>query len=139
MVIGALLFIMVCMIMLFAWYGHKVDSELKQAKSSFNKSLKILVNDLEKAKNSQKEYHKRVIEIEDGIQKEYQVTIRNDITKVECIFGKPELVFLLAGAYKLIESPGSTIDDKEFLINLYKKVQSAIDKMEEPEEIPEDK
>lgn len=75
----------------------------------------------------------RVIELEDGIQRDFHVRVRNEITKMECKFDKNELVYIIAGIHKLLESPGTTIEDKEYFIKLYKKIQSTLDNMEETE------
>jgi len=77
------------------------------------------------------EMRKRVLELEDHIRDTFSVSVRNDVTKVECVFNKIEMAFLMAGVYQLINYEGSSVDDKEFYIKLYKKIQENIGKMEE--------
>ena len=93
---------------------------------------KAYAADYAKASRLSKEMHTRVIEMENGINETFSVSIRNDVTTVECVFNKIEMAFLMAGVYKLLNDANSTVDDKEFYIKLYKKIQKYIDKMEDP-------
>jgi len=72
----------------------------------------------------------RVKDLEDGINKQFGISVRNEVTKVECVFNKLEMVIIMAGVYQLIEHSGN-IDDKEAYIKLYKKAQEHAEKMEE--------
>jgi len=93
---------------------------------------KAYAADYAKASRLSKEMHTRVIEMENGINETFSVSIRNDVTTVECVFNKIEMAFLMAGVYKLLNDANSTVDDKEFYIKLYKKIQKYRDKMEDP-------
>ena len=93
---------------------------------------KAYAADYAKASRLSKEMHTRVIEMENGINETFSVSIRNDVTTVECVFDKIEMAFLMAGVYKLLNDASGTIGDKEFYIKLYKKIQVNIDQMEDP-------
>ncbi len=77
----------------------------------------------------------RVRELEDGVSETFGVKIRNDVTKVECVFNKVEMAFLMAGVQLLINQ-AKVITDQEYYISLYKKISKYITDMEE--EQPED-
>lgn len=85
------------------------------------------ISNLEEERNS---FEKRVKELENGIKDQFGISVRNEVTKVECIFTKLEMVIIMAGVYQLIEHSGN-IDDKEAYIKLYKKAQEYTEKMEE--------
>jgi len=93
---------------------------------------KTYAADYAKALKLSKEMHTRVIEMENGINETFSVSIRNDVTTVECVFNKIEMAFLMAGVYRLLNDANSTVDDKEFYIKLYKKIQKHISQMEDP-------
>jgi len=115
-----------CAIFLFkknCHYRRIIDNEAKASKDrirGLNEEKKVLIE--------------RVRELEDGIKETFSVSVRNDVTKVECVFDKTEMAFIMAGIWKLIQSPDSGIEDKEWYIKLYKKIQSHIDDMEEPKD-----
>ena len=88
-------------------------------------------DDYAKASKENRVMKERIIELENGINDTFSVSVRKDVTKVECLFNKVEMAFLMAGVYKLLNDEHSTIDDKEFYIKLYKKIQENIDQMEE--------
>jgi len=95
------------------------------------KNINLIKLNLQECKQKEKEAWDRVKELEDGIEKEYGVSIRQEITKVECVFNKSEMVFIMSGIHKILDSPGTSIEDKEAIIALYKKIQSVISQMEE--------
>lgn len=72
----------------------------------------------------------RVKELENGIKDSFGISVRNEVTKIECVFDKFEMVIMMAGIYQLIEHSGN-IEDKEAYIKLYKKIEDNVQKMEE--------
>ena len=91
-------------------------------------------NDYAKQNQDLRKMKVRVLELENGVNETFGVSIRQEITKVECIFDKVEMAFLMAGVFKLLNDKTATIDDKEYYIKLYKKIQKNIDQMEDPQD-----
>ena len=76
----------------------------------------------------------RVLELENGIENQFGISVRQEVTKVECIFDKTEMAFLMAGVYELINEKGSSIEDKEYYIKLYNKIRENTELMEDPKD-----
>ena len=119
--------------LMFAWCAFFYLRRYEKIKEANAKLTQEYFNDLLKAREDKTTMRTRVRELENSIQETFSVKIRNDVTKIDCIFTKVEMAFLMAGTHKLINSDDSTIDDKEWYIKLYKKIQEHIDQMEEEE------
>ena len=126
--------IIIIMVVLFIFYKKKRDYELSTINSFQNGVAIGLTDNLKDEKAICESYKVRVKELEDGIKEGYGIAVRNEVTTIKCIFSKIELSYIAAGIYKLIESKDSSIEDKEYLIGLYKKIQSNIEQMKDPEE-----
>jgi hypothetical protein len=90
-----------------------------------------LLRQINKLGDKAEEYRLRTIELEDGIEKSFGISVRQNVTEVKCVFSKQEMVFIMAGIFKLIKSESGSIEDKEYLIGLYKKSQEVVDKMKD--------
>lgn len=104
---------------------------LKVRNLNYNITTQYTV-DVSNQKKKFKAMKERVDELESGIEKNFAVSVRKDVTTIECVFDKVEMAFLMAGVFKLINDEKSGIEDKEFYIKLYKKIQEHIEKMEDP-------
>jgi len=101
---------------------------IKQKTNIIDKYFNQIAN-LSSEKNN---FHERVIELENSIEKSYGVSIRNEVTNVKADFNKLEMVIMLAGVSKLISSSKS-IDDVKACVVLNDKIQSFINDMKEGE------
>ena len=106
------------------WYDRK--------KKEIAKIVKAAQDDVSELIIDKTKLRERVIELENHVNDTFSVSVRNDITKVNCIFDKLEMVIIMAGIFQLIKHSGN-IDDKEAYIKLYKKAQENVEKMEEPD------
>ena len=108
---------------------------IKKAESDigYRKTIQELVVLERNANERAKEMSERVKEVEDGVNQGFGVNIRKEITKIECIFTKLEMVIIMGGVYKLIETSGN-IEDKEAYIKLYRKAELNVQQMEEEKE-----
>ncbi|HUT44507.1 MAG TPA: hypothetical protein VMW95_09235 [Desulfobacterales bacterium] len=113
-------------VIFFIFYKKARDHEYSDMQATQNETIIRLAGDV-------KSHKARIIELEDGINKEYGVSIRQEITNVECIFTKLELIISMAGIYNLMNSPCS-VDDKEAYIGLYKRIISVVEQMKDKEE-----
>lgn len=116
-------FILVTMLVVIVLAGLFAIFKIKLDEKGMNEML-------DKSSKALDEAQRRVRELEDGVKRSFGVSVRNEITKVDCSFDKLEMVIMMAGVYKLVTSSGD-IDDKETYIKLYKKIQSFTEQMEE--------
>jgi hypothetical protein len=72
----------------------------------------------------------RVKELEDGIEKNFGVTVRIVKNVIDCNFDENELLYILSGTKDQIKAGYSSIDDIEFLLALHKKTQSIVNKFD---------
>jgi hypothetical protein len=86
---------------------------------------------IEKESADKSIFHKRVVELEDGIEKGTGVRLRNEITKVEITFTDSEMAVMMSGVFKLIPDKAHSIADIKFYIELIEKLQEAIKKVAE--------
>jgi hypothetical protein len=119
-------------IVILACIPFMITRKYNQLETEYENYRVKMENMVRELSNEKDVFKKRVFDLEDAIQKEYGVKIRNEVTEVHCDFDKLEMVIFLAGIYQLIDRSGE-IEDKEHYIKLYKKVQSFVDKMEEKE------
>lgn len=109
--------------------NEKLNVEVGQKDDSIARLFEMI----ESISGERTMYRTRALQVEDAIEKGYGVTIRKEVTKIIVDFNKLEMVVFLAGVNKLLKN-SSNVGDAEFYINLIKRLQSIIDKMEEPEE-----
>lgn len=107
-------------------YIKKYKKVLKQKNNTIFANYKI-INDLSEQLNTST---RRVVELEDGIENSYGVSVRQVVTNVVADFTKLEMVVLIAAMNKLLQTSKS-IADSEFYIALAKKIQKFIDDMKE--------
>lgn len=79
-------------------------------------------NDLEEDNRKLKE---RVIELENGIEKNYSVSIRKEVKNVNTDLNRGEFSIILSGICKLINDSGN-IDDIKVYIEIYEKINKFI-------------
>ena len=72
----------------------------------------------------------RVVELENGIEKSFGISVRQEVTNVVTDFTKLEMVVLIAGVSKLLKGT-SNVEDAEIYIKLTRKIQEFIDNMKE--------
>ena len=75
-------------------------------------------------------YRFRAEQLEDGIKKDFNVPVRVIKNVIDAQFTKLEMVIILAGVHKLLQS-AKTVEDFEWYISIIKKAQSFIDGMDE--------
>ena len=110
-----------------------VNEKLNEDVDQKSGSIAQLFEMIESISNERTMYRNRTIKVEDSVEKGYGIAVRKEVTKIIVDFSKLEMVVFLAGTHKLLNS-GPTIEDAEFYINLVKRLQSIIDKMDEDEE-----
>ena len=79
-------------------------------------------------------YRERALEVEDAVKEGVGVTLRNEITKVECIFDATELASMLAGARFLIKEEYKSTSAIKYYLALIEKIEKAISAMVKAEE-----
>lgn len=109
-----------------------VKDHVEESKKFVSERSDLLIEN-RRCLEKQMEMRQRIVELEDGVKEAFGVSVRNEVTKVECVFNKTEMAFIMAGVHKLIKNPDATIDDREYYIKLYKKIQSHIGNMDEEE------
>lgn len=105
--------------------NKKVRSDFEEAAIRFEITKNIL-------KEENDNLLARVRELEDGIKDTFAVSVRNEVTKVSCVFNKAEMAFLMAGV-QLLLNQAKVVADQEYYIALYKKISKYIADMEEEE------
>lgn len=93
-------------------------------------SVKLEHEQVKKLLESCDKYHKRVIELEDTIEKEYGIKVRNEITEIKIMFDKLELSVLYAALCKLMTQPANT-EDTQYYLNLRLKIEETLNQMKE--------
>jgi hypothetical protein len=99
--------------------------EITFLKEGYEKAIATLYKTIETESKEKEEYHKRVIEIENGIKESVGITLRNDITQVNVQFDEIELYQMAEGVKLLIQKLYANISDVEYLVKLTKKLQEA--------------
>ena len=98
-----------------------------QQKSSY---IDNLYRQIESLSKNNKEWYKRVKELEDIKGDAFQVKLRNEIIEVKADFTKLEIVIMLSGVTLLLERT-SNPDDAQIYISLIKKINEFINDMKE--------
>lgn len=90
----------------------------------------LLEQQLKASQKATEVYRERAVEIEDAIEKEFGIKIRQEITEVITEFSKLEMVLIYAGIVKLIKGDIQP-DETRLCIDLLDKIQLYIDDMKE--------
>jgi hypothetical protein len=97
---------------------------------NIKKQLKEKDDKIKDLESKRKSLNDRVVELENAIEKDYGVKVREEINIVDIGFDKQEASIMLAGIDALIG--GSTyIDDIKVYIKLYDKIVEVIDRVPE--------
>jgi len=102
---------------------HKNMNECNELASDMSYRISHLHKMLEEESGKKEEYHKRVIELEDGIKDGVGVNLRNEVTQVITEFDEQELFQMSEGVKLIIPKVYANIGDVEFCVNLAKKLQ----------------
>lgn len=95
-----------------------------------NKALSIierkLTADFEEQTKQMNLYRQRSIELEDSIKEGYGVSLRNEITKLDCIFDEKELQAIVSGLHYLIKEYYHSTDGVKYYLTLIQKIESKL-------------
>lgn len=94
--------------------------------TSQDTELEILRNDVAYFKG-------RTEHLEDKVEQDYGVSVRNVVTEVKADFSKLEMVVMQSGVMKVLKN-SDNVDDIEFYLKLSKKIQGFLDKMKDDSE-----
>ena len=111
------------------WLQKEVDNwtAISIQRSNTIGKLFVQISDLSQDQN---EYYKRVIQLENAIEKSFGVTVRQEITKINTDFTKVEWVVLLSGIYKLLDG-AKVPEDAKIYLEIIDKVQSFMEHLKE--------
>jgi hypothetical protein len=107
-----------------------IKFQLKKEKININKfqeQIKFLKSEI-------LSYKERAEDLEDKIEHDFGVQVRNIVNEIKIDFTKIEMVVMLSGVNKIIKD-SSNVDDLKIYITLYDKLQEAINKMKEDQPI----
>jgi predicted transcriptional regulator len=93
-------------------------------------TIKELTQQVNRLKMEKQEFIKRCKELEDAIEKEYGVKVRNEVTEVIVDFDKTELAVINMAICKFMERQLST-DDTKFYLDLRIKIEGLLNQMKE--------
>jgi hypothetical protein len=68
-------------------------------------------------------YRNRTLELEDGIKDSVGIALRNEVTKVECIFDADEMAALLIGTKYLIKEYYDQSDAVRYYMKIISKIE----------------
>jgi len=99
-----------------------------------NRAITNLYAQIETISAERMQYYNRIIDLENGIETEFGVKVRQEVTVVKTHFTKLEWVVMLSGVDKLLRS-AKTPDDARVLLQILDKIREFMDHLkEEPEE-----
>ena len=95
--------------------------------------LAEIMKNLEESKSELAIFKERAESLENRIETDFGVSVRNITTVIKVEFTKLEMVTMMAGVFRLTHN-SKTMEDAEYYIALSKKLQGFIDQMQEDEE-----
>ena len=104
----------------------KAKNEIKQLRGQRDKLFDLV----EKESKMVEQFHTALRTLEDAVEKEYGVKVRNETTEVKCEFAKIEMVMFLAGIHKLMNE-SKNVDDIKIYISLIDKINNILPSMKE--------
>jgi hypothetical protein len=116
--------------------GHVLANALKtlnETREGWKKESEELSKELKILKEEKDKAVERVNDVETKVEQEFGVPIRQVTVLVDTEFTKVEMVTMMSGVHKLLNS-GKNIDDLEFYVALIKKMQKLLDQMPESQE-----
>ena len=106
--------------------NEKLESELSvyTAASKSNTSIiATLQKQLSEESKQRVLYQQRTLELEDAIKESVGVSLRNEVTKVECFFDENEMTAMNAGLKFLIREYYASTSGVKFYIKLIEKIE----------------
>jgi hypothetical protein len=79
-------------------------------------------------------YRDRSLELEDAIKEGVGVTLRNEVTRVECIFDSKELTAMLEGTKHLIKEYWQSTAGVKFYLTIIEKIEKNVILMHKSED-----
>jgi hypothetical protein len=105
------------------WFENKKEQKLLQ-------EIADLAKQLIEVTTKKDEYKDRCILLEDGIKKDFGITVRQEITEVKVAFTLMELTVLYTALCKLMERPLVT-EDVQYYLSLRMKLEDLMNKVKE--------
>jgi len=124
-----LLLILIIIVLILVIKNKNLKEICSQQANCINKNFEKI----EKLSKEKENQYERIIELEDGINDRYGVSIRKEITEVISEFTKLEMVIILSGITLLLERT-NTSEDAQHYINLINKVNLFLKNMKEEED-----
>jgi hypothetical protein len=94
------------------------------------KSLSEVIEELVQVQKEKAMYKARCLELENGVEKDFGVKIRQEITQVNVSFSLMELSVLHIAICKLMERPLAT-DDVKYYLDLRVKIEGLLETVKE--------
>jgi len=107
---------------------------LKMTLSAVTRQRDCLFDMTAKVSDVSEKFRQRMRHLEDAVKDGFGVTVRNEVTEVQCEFNKLEMVMILAGVHKLL-SGSKDPDDMKIYLSLIDKINGVLPKMKEGDEI----
>lgn len=102
------------------------QDRLVESNNSKSKQLSIMLEKYTEECNQRALYQSRCLELEDTIKEAHGVNIRNEVTRVNCIFDGVEMSSILEGLKLLIHENYSSLDGVRYYVKLTEKVENAL-------------
>jgi hypothetical protein len=128
----AFVIMIICFIILVYYYMDKCNKlkssiiNLRNINNTNNEFISKLQEMISEESKQRVLYQQRALELEDSIKEGVGVTLRNEITKVECIFNVKELGVMLAGLPYLIRENFQSASGLKYYLSLIEKLEQNI-------------
>jgi hypothetical protein len=117
-------------------YNHE-KSEYNSCLGSYTEAQKTISALQNKVADESKQavlYRQRAMEVEDAVKEGVGVTLRNEVTRVECVFDQTELASMLIGTKFLVKEEFKSTSAVKYYLSLIEKIEKAISAMVKAEE-----
>ena len=135
-IFGITILVVGALIILFGYF-YLINLSIEKYKA-YKRSLSVinkLEKDLAEASKQASLYRTRAIEVEDAIKESTGVTLRNEITKLDCPFDEKELSSIISGLRLLIGEYYQTTAGVKFYLSIIEKIESKIEALNKSREM----
>lgn len=108
---------------------EKEVSFYKSANQKNNVVIETITKSLENETRQSELYRLRTLELEDSIKESVGVSLRNEITKVDCFFNENEMSAMLEGLRFMIKEYYKSTSGVKYYITLIEKIEKNLSLM----------
>lgn len=128
---------LVILVFIVGYFNNKLTKELNEASKKLKSSIASihqLQNEILEESKQKVLYRDRSLELEDAIKEGVGVSLRNEVTRVECVFDQKELTAMLEGVKHLIKEYWQSTAGVKFYLAIIEKIEKNVILMNKAED-----